>query len=447
MIEAGRSSNQASLSKIERVKPIAPAILAIILLAAWPSRADLLEDVERLGKEWSALGKSRIFKPRLLERSEIRPLLLPAELTDPMTDSCTSIAVLGAPSSNFVLRFLPVEGAARWPQGEWPETSIAGAAQLVRCGARKAMLGRLAVEMRSPRAVFEIVTVQAKVPVPSLRRTLPHRDPGPAVPLSSYGPRPVSAPVDQRARAIEERTRREGAAERERRLVGAESDGTGALLVRFAPGCHRLDLLGMPPPANAPRGVDLDAELAWEPSGQVAVTDRTESADASLVLCVGQLAHGRLRFIGSMPGSPVVMLHARWDLPRGLRQTWDPEMTAKMAEAVWQSHNRALGDSVIHESLGIAGVTAVPIEVEPGACYLAAVAPIRGESSGLAMAVSLGAQHGQNHGGPEGAGTSLAFCSHSVESALVEVEARGVGLVWLLGVWQTGRVPVGEVQE
>jgi hypothetical protein len=141
------------------------------------------------------------------------------------------------------------------------------------------------------------------------------------------------------------------------------------------------------------------------------------------------------------------MLHARWDLPRGLGQNWDPEMTARMAEAVWSSHKRALGESLIHESLGVAGVTAVPFEVEPGACYLAAVAPIRGESSGIAMAVVLGPQHGQNHGGPEGAGTSLAFCSRSEQRALVEVEARGVGLVWLMGVWQTGRVPIGEVQE
>jgi hypothetical protein len=122
-------------------------------------------------------------------------------------------------------------------------------------------------------------------------------------------------------------------------------------------------------------------------------------------------------------------------------------MTAKMAEAVWQSHNRALGDSLIHESLGVAGVTAVPLEVEPGACYLAAVAPIRGDSSGLAMATVLGARHGQNHGGPEGGGTSLAFCSQSEQNALVEVEARGVGLVWLLAIWQTGRIPVGEMQQ
>src|SRR5262245_4157085 len=106
MIHSGRSSNQSSRFKIDRVTPIASAILAISLLAAVPARADLQQDVQALAKDWAKLGKSRTFKPRMLERSEIRPLLLPAELVDPMTDSCTSIAVLGAPSSNFVLRFL-----------------------------------------------------------------------------------------------------------------------------------------------------------------------------------------------------------------------------------------------------------------------------------------------------------------------------------------------------
>jgi len=101
----------------------------------------------------------------------------------------------------------------------------------------------------------------------------------------------------------------------------------------------------------------------------------------------------------------------------------------------------------VYESLGVSGVTALPLEVDPGVCYLAALAPIRGEPTSVALAVAVGQKHGQNQGPPEGGGTALAFCSNGDDQALLEVEARGVGVVWLFAVWQTGRVPLGEVQE
>jgi hypothetical protein len=142
-----------------------------------------------------------------------------------------------------------------------------------------------------------------------------------------------------------------------------------------------------------------------------------------------------------------MILHARWDLPSGLPDRWEPHVAARMAEAIWQNHNRSLGGTPVHESLGIAGVTAVPIEIEPFACYVVAAAPVRGQPLGLDLAVAAGRQHGQNHGDSEVAGTSLAFCNDASDRALIEVEARGIGLVWLLAVWQTGRVPIGEVGE
>ena len=102
-----------------------------------------------------------------------------------------------------------------------------------------------------------------------------------------------------------------------------------------------------------------------------------------------------------------------------------------MAEAIWHSHNRSLGGRPVNESIGVGGLTALPIEVEPGACYLAAVAPIRGDSSGVGLAAAVGRQRAQNHGGPEGAGTTLAFCAEGEERALLEIETRGAGVVWL----------------
>jgi hypothetical protein len=154
-----------------------------------------------------------------------------------------------------------------------------------------------------------------------------------------------------------------------------------------------------------------------------------------------------LRFIGTVPVSPVVVLVSRWELPRGIPVEWGPGPRARVAEAVRRHHARDLGGPPVYSSLGVAGVTMLPIEVEPGACYLAAMATIRGDSLGMAMAGEIGNQRVQDNPGAGGSGTAVAFCAGDEEHAVFEIETRGVGLVWLLGLWQTTRVPIGEVAE
>jgi hypothetical protein len=333
------------------------------------------------------------------------------------------------------------------PPDEWPEGSVAGAAQVVRCGARKETLARLAVEMRSPRAVLEILVAETRAAPPLVRAVLPHRDPGPVVMAIAGGPPPTSIPIKRRAAAIEARARRESAAAVTQTLMNANSEGMGSVVVRFEPGCHRVDVLS---PAASERlgrtGVDLDVQVATA-SGDVLASDATESADASVSFCMGQADAARIQFIGSLPSAPVVLLVARWELPQGLPKHWPPEARAAAAEAIRGHHDRALGTALVYESLGVAGMTLLPLEVEPGACYLVALAAARGRSGGLALSAAIGAESVQNQGSPEDSGTALAFCAGSQSRAVLEVDARGTGLVWLLGMWQTGRVPVGEVQQ
>src|SRR4030095_15532774 len=105
----------------------------------------------------------------------------------------------------------------------------------------KAMLARLVVEMRSPRGVIEVIAVRAPRPVPPLLGTLRHRDPGPIAPLGISGPRPVSAPLVDRVRAVEQRGRHENARV-ERKNYRTNNDGSGEIAVELDAGCHRLDL-------------------------------------------------------------------------------------------------------------------------------------------------------------------------------------------------------------
>ncbi len=421
------------------------ALVAFALVAVAPreARAELGADVAALTKSWSKQAKVRRLKPRLLERGGLRPLLLSREETDPTTDGCTTVVVISAASTSMLLRFLPTDGPLRWPEGEWPEASVAGAVQLVRCGVRKVMLERLAIDMRSPRAVVEVIVARAPRPLPPLLVTLSHRDPGPSAPVGRSGPRPVSAPLADRARAFDTRARREGAADVTLRSLAAERDGAGEIPVRFEAGCHRVDVLGVPAPEGHPRGVDMDAELLLMPGGELAAQDRTENADASLSFCVGERRLGRLRFGGTLPRSPVVVLSARWEFPAGLPEDWGAGPRARIAEAVRRHHRKGLGKGPLYSSLGVAGFTILPVDVEPGACYLAAVAAIRGEPAGIAIAADAGSQHSQDNPGSAGSGTSIAFCAGSSERASIEVEARGVGIIWLMGLWQTGRLPIG----
>src|SRR4051794_333213 len=117
-------------------------VLLLSLLSAGVAQADLGSDAERLTLAWSAFGRVKRMQPRLLERGDVLPFLLPAEVTDPTTKSCVSVAILAPTSINFVVEYF-----GDVPDGDPPESSLAGAVQVTRCGAHKAALDYLALEM------------------------------------------------------------------------------------------------------------------------------------------------------------------------------------------------------------------------------------------------------------------------------------------------------------
>ncbi|HMJ14918.1 MAG TPA: hypothetical protein VK524_26075, partial [Polyangiaceae bacterium] len=339
-----------------------------VLVCAGHTRADLESDATRLRSAWQKHGSVQYLKPDLLERGSVRPLTLPARLLNP-TPGCTSVAVLGTASTNFLLRVPAFPGGVE-AATLMPEASVAGAAQVTRCGPSKLALSALEIEMRSPRAVLEVVIASTPQPPPLLRRVLPERDPGPLAPFVSSGPPPTSAPLATRARSLEDRARREHALEFARTSIESDAAGAGQTLLRLAPGCHRLDVLGVPAPPRSLRPVDIDAELSALDRSSGAVSDMSENADASLLSCVGESVPMRLRFAGSLPGTPVALLHARWALPETLPESWGSIARARMASALGVQHVRALGSPPVYTSLGVTGVTALPVQVEPGNCYV-----------------------------------------------------------------------------
>src|SRR5262245_17057873 len=91
----------------------------------------LARDVAILQHAWSAEAEVGRLEPRLLERGDRRPVFLPSPALDDKTESCATIAVVGARNISFVLLFGPDE--ANSTRRAWPVPSSAGVAEVTRC--------------------------------------------------------------------------------------------------------------------------------------------------------------------------------------------------------------------------------------------------------------------------------------------------------------------------
>jgi hypothetical protein len=424
-------------------KSLCAALAATFTFAA-PARADLGADVERLTLAYSVFGRVHRLTPRFLERGDVLPLLFPPELITENPDGCLTVAVLGTTSMQFLVD--PGVPVAARGVSDLPEGSLAGALELTRCGQQKTALSNVLLEMRSPRGVIEVLAVAAPKPPPALTTVLPHRDPGPMAPPGGSGPRPTVAPLAVRVQAVEQRAARSGAIELTNEEFTASGLGTGVELVPLGAGCHQFELLAGERTRGDRRAVDLDLEVSRSDSGEVLATDKSESNDARALVCVGEPVPVTIRFAGAPPGSRVTLLRARWDLAQGLPERWPAEARAPMS-AVLREQGLGLGGArLVDEALGVQGSTTMPVAVEPGACYLALVIELRGIAQVLSVAAHAGVREAQSRAPLDAPGTALSFCAGSASHATIEVEARGLSLVWMSALWQTGRSRLGETE-
>jgi hypothetical protein len=419
------------------------AIALAVSLAAFgtarPARADLGRDVEALTLAWSAFGRVTHLAPRLLERGDTLPLVLPVAPLDPATPGCATLAVLGTKSMQFLLDpgVRPRQKARDFPEGR-----LAGALAVTRCGDKKPELAALSLEMRSPRGVLEFLLLESEVEPPALTSVLPQRDPGPLAEPSSSGPRPVVAPLAVRVRALEERAARDQAIELTTLELSAGGLGAGNTLLTLPPGCHRFALLGE---EAERRATDVDLEIVKADGNETLAADHGESSDGGALVCISVPTTVNVRFAGVAPFAKLALVRARWELERSLPARWPGEARSRMS-ALLRSERRSLaGAALVDEALGVQGDTLATLSVEPGACYLALAVGLRGELVALSLATETTRATAQSRLDPDVPGAALAFCAGSEERVLVEVDARGLGLVWMSSVWQTGRVRVGEV--
>jgi hypothetical protein len=406
---------------------------------AAPLRADLADDVEKLRAAWSRTARVTVLSPRFPVPGEATLIALPVASDGHASDDCTTVAVLGAASTTFAVRLGgTVEGAPT----ESFLPSVAGAVHLVRCGADRASLGVIGIQMRSPRGVLETIVASSERPPVELRAVLPHRDPGAVPPLPGAGAPPAPAPLQTRVQAVEREFSMSGVVALSKRFAPTDATGSGQIPIDLAPGCHHIAVLAVSPETTeVPQ--DVDAELAWI-NGTIASFDRTDSPDAALMACTGERRLGVLAYGGSMPGVPVYVITGRTDLPNGLPSELGPDARARMAKGLAERHVTIPNREPVYESLGVMGLTELPIEVEPGQCYVALVSTIQGDSKFLSLGIDAPGIRARTHSDDPDSALASSFCAGSNDHAKLEVEAHGRQIVWVAALWPTARLRLGE---
>ena len=404
------------------------------------ARADLAGDVRVLRDARARLGAVRVQKPRLLERGDSLPILLPPEYLNPREAGCTTVTLLGVPDLHFALRFSEAQPSA--PSTAFPEASTVGALEVTRCGEEKSYLEGLFVEQRSPRGLVETIVSHSLARPPPLIEILPGRDPGTLLELGDPGPRPPAAPLAQRQKRLETRARRDGASAIEHDSWLARQDGAGGGALTLSPGCHELSFQEEAVPISGVPPVDLDMEVVDSDNGTLLALDRSDNTDAQTTVCVGVGTTVEVRFAGASPDARVPLTHASWPLPRGLPETWGPGARAPMARLA-RAERFAPDEAPIYAALGVQGTTTMPLEIEPDGCYTVLLSPLRGAAQNLSLSVLPRIPGETAHGSADANGSAVAFCAHGASLAEVEVDGRGSNLAWLIAVWETGRLDPG----
>jgi hypothetical protein len=210
--------------------------------------------------------------------------------------------------------------------------------------------------------------------------------------------------------------------------------GTGEFDLRVSAGCHAFDVM-----SDAKGGVDLDADLRDAGTGALLSSDRGEAPDAHLETCVPEIANLLIAFAGASPSSEVAVNDALFAWPAWITGRWTARVATTWANLSRRRKTPEPTLPPILETLGGQGRTVSPMTVEPGRCYLADVAMLRGKSRGLRLIAGAARRPSVEESGPFGEGASVVFCSEDQDVARVEVDAPGASGAWVLSVWPLGR--------
>jgi hypothetical protein len=232
--------------------------------------------------------------------------------------------------------------------------------------------------------------------------------------------------------------RAQGAALVESQLLRSGNAPMPLISLRLGAGCHRISAMSLAT-SSAAGGRDLDLFVRGELGSELTRQDQSENSDAEIELCVASPRQVDVGVLGLPPADPAVLEHALFPLPEGLPEGWGDEIQARFAEAFFRRRFRGSSRGPIHESLGVAGRTLVPLELELQTCYVAAAAVLQGSPKALLLEATPEDGAGSVDSTSTEPALALGFCTSHVGSVRVRVEAAGPSLAWLLALWRIGR--------
>ncbi len=429
-----------ALRLLARTALPALAVLAVVA-ASRPARADLGEDAARVARIWAERGaKVERLPPIFAERGHPRRLTLPTLV--PGDPGCLTLALLAVRTAELTVD--PAPAGATTPSPASPEAgegsrrrSAGGVATIARCGAARAQIGQVVVELSSARAAVELILARSDGPVAAPGEILPERATGPVAPRGDTGGPMEPGPIAERVGRAERRARADGAAEVTRSVVRASANGAGQAELPLEAGCHRLDVMAEVPSVFPHRATDVDAD-ARDATGKILARDRADVPDARLDFCLGVAAPVTVPFTGAAGAVPVTFSDARWPLPGHLPARWGSRARGGFAAALFRHRVPDPQGDPILVSLGAPGTTVVSLAIPPGRCYLASLAVIHGDARSIRLTATLGDHVARDDATGWTEGAALSFCAESEAVARFDAEVRGTGVWWALAVWPMG---------
>lgn len=409
------------------------AAAAALVLAAGastsPSRADVRADADRLEASWRASGaRASRLAPVFVEHDRAAVVRLPAPLVDAARPGCLTVAVIGVRAADLSIA---ADVAAR---DSAPEArSVEGIAAIARCGAARASLASLAIELRAGRAALELVAAEADAPAPDVDGALPERARGPVASLVDPGPSTTDEPAAARVARLEGRARREGATSVDTRL-DATNDGAGRTRARLDVGCH--DLWVVPDAAGGARA-DVDVDLVDAATRRPLSRDHGMAREAHVALCTGQGALVDVVHAGAPRARDAWLVDVREALPDALDAALPARARAGLASALRRRGVALSSEPPWAKLAGVAGATRVAVPIASSGCYVAAVAMTTGEARSLSLVATVGHGARSDASTPAtGEGTAVAFCARGYEVVTLDVDARAAAGTWALAMFR-----------
>jgi hypothetical protein len=425
---------------VDAKAPRLGSTLALALAASFaaPSaRASLAEDAERIRTGLTRWGAPTEHLGTVFGFEGVpRELGLPKPTAN--EPRCRSIVAVSERNMRFTLAPSGPGGDSRPPSNEGRNgeavASRAGVAVLHDCGPG-ARLGRVRVVVVSPRAAVELLLARHDGALPPVGLVAPDRAVGPASRADWWVEPLRPEPLAVRLGRAEQAARLAGATLSTRVQTTAGERGEGSVALKLPAGCHRIGVLGAAP-NNPTAPLDVDAEARSSDGQRLLARDRSTAPDALLELCVGEADVVLVRYGGAPGRGAVTVLDSLWPLPVGLDPLWSPDVRAGLAWAVFRRGAPAPRTAATLQVLGGQGTTIVPVAVEPGSCYLAAVALRRGQASATRLSASLGDRTVVDQATAWPHAAAVSFCAGDAAEVPLVVELRSTLAWWQLDLWR-----------